>query len=56
MTVHNRISFDRRAFLKASGVLAIGFSMAGLSGPADATTLRAPKSVAKGAVLSLIHI
>ena len=56
MTVHNRISFDRRAFLKASGVLAIGFSMAGLSGPADATTLRAPKSVAKGAVDSWLTI
>ena len=56
MTVHNRISFDRRAFLKASGVLAVGFSMAGLSGPADATTLRAPKSVAKGAVDSWLTI
>ena len=56
MAVHNKTSFDRRAFLKASGVLAVGFSMAGLSGPADATTLRAPKSVAKGAVDSWLTI
>ncbi len=27
MTVHNSTFFDRRAFLKASGVLAVGFSM-----------------------------
>src|SRR4051812_27403295 len=56
MTVHNSTLFDRRAFLKASGVLAVGFSMAGLSGPAGATTLRAPKSVAKGAVDSWLTI
>jgi len=37
-------SFDRREFLKASGVLAIGFSMFGAAGPAGATALRAPKS------------
>ena len=55
MTVHDRISFDRRAFLKASGILAVGFSMAGISGPADATTLRAPKSVAKEAIEFVAH-
>jgi hypothetical protein len=43
MTIH-QTSFDRRAFLKASGILAIGFS---LSGTAGANTLGAPKSVAK---------
>ena len=56
MTIHDRISFDRRAFLKASGILAIGFSMSGLPGPAGATTLRAPKSVAKEAIDSWLTI
>ena len=51
-----RISFDRREFLKASGILAIGFSMAGVGGPAGAATLRAPKSVAKEAIDSWLTI
>ena len=52
MTVH-QTSFDRRAFLKAGGVLAIGFS---LSATAGANTLHAPKSVAKEAVDSWLTI
>jgi nicotinate dehydrogenase subunit B len=52
MTIH-QTSFDRRAFLKASGILAIGFS---LSGTAGANTLGAPKSVAKEAVDSWLTI
>jgi CO/xanthine dehydrogenase Mo-binding subunit len=56
MTIHDRISFDRRTFLKASGILAVGFSMAGLSDPAGANTLRAPKSVAKEAIDSWLTI
>ena len=50
------ISFDRREFLKASGVLAIGFSLSGAASPARAATLRAPKSVAKEAVDSWLTI
>src|SRR3981189_2379991 len=42
-----RTSFDRRQPLKASGILAIGFSMSGVIGSASAATLLAPKSVAK---------
>ena len=62
MTIHDhvslrgRTSFDRRTFLKASGVLAVGFSMARLAGSADAMTLSAPKSVAKEAVDSWLTI
>jgi nicotinate dehydrogenase subunit B len=52
MTIH-QTSFDRRAFLKASGILAVGFS---LSGTAGANTLGAPKSVAKEAVDSWLTI
>jgi nicotinate dehydrogenase subunit B len=56
MTIHDRISFDRRAFLKASGILAIGFSMSGIPGRAGAETLRAPKSAAKEAIDSWLTI
>src|ERR1043165_3089028 len=52
MTV-DQTSFDRRAFLKASGILAIGFSM---SATAGANTLLAAKSVAKEAVDSWLTI
>jgi CO/xanthine dehydrogenase Mo-binding subunit len=52
MTVHQK-SFDRRTFLKAGGILAVGFSM---SGTAGANTLSAPKSVAKEAVDSWLTI
>src|SRR5262245_34358062 len=55
-TLNAKASFDRRDFLKASGVLAIGFSMFGGAGPAGASTLRAPKSVAKEAVDSWLTI
>src|SRR5262247_1966560 len=55
-TLNAKASFDRRDFLKASGVLAIGFSMFGGAGPAGANTLRAPKSVAKEAVDSWLTI
>ena len=47
-TSSTRTSLDRREFLKASGILAIGFSMSSVAGSAGAATLRAPKSVAKG--------
>ncbi len=53
MTIYHR-SFDRRTFLKASGILAVGFSMAGL--PAGAQTLMAPRGVAKDAVDSWLTI
>src|SRR5262245_49514572 len=57
MTISStRTSFDRREFLKVSGVLAIGFSMSGLPGPVGANTLRAPKSVAKEAIDSWLTI
>jgi nicotinate dehydrogenase subunit B len=56
MTIHDRTSFDRRTFLKASGILAIGFSMSGLPGPTDAMTLRVPKSVVKEAIDSWLTI
>ncbi len=52
MTIH-QTSFDRRTFLKASGILAVSFSMAGTAG---ANTLAAPKSVAKEAVDSWLTI
>ncbi|MGB9364961.1 MAG: molybdopterin cofactor-binding domain-containing protein [Xanthobacteraceae bacterium] len=52
MTIHQK-SFDRRTFLKASGILVVGFS---LSGTAGANTLGAPKSVAKEAVDSWLTI
>src|SRR5262245_41514682 len=55
-TLNAKASFDRRDFLKASGVLAIGFSMFGGAGPAGASTLRAPKSVAKEAADSWLTI
>ena len=51
MTIH-QTSFDRRTFLKASGILAVGFS---LSDAAGANTLGAPKSVAKEASQLLAH-
>jgi nicotinate dehydrogenase subunit B len=51
-----RTSFDRRELLKASGILAIGFSIAGVVGPAGAATLSAPKSVAKDAIDSWLTI
>jgi nicotinate dehydrogenase subunit B len=51
-----RISFDRRELLKASGILAIGFSMSGVVGSAGAATLPAPKSVAKEAIDSWLTI
>jgi CO/xanthine dehydrogenase Mo-binding subunit len=50
------ISFDRREFLKASGILAIGFSLSGVAGPAIGATLRPAKSVAKEAVDSWLTI
>ena len=49
-------SFDRRQLLKASGMLAIGFSMSRAVGSASAATLLAPKSVAKEAVDSWLTI
>ena len=55
-TSSTRTSFDRREFLKASGILAIGFSMSGMAGSAGAATLRAPKSVAKEAINSWLTI
>ena len=51
-----RTSFDRRQLLKAGGILAIGFSMSGVAGPAAAATLLAPKSVAKDAIDSWLTI
>jgi CO/xanthine dehydrogenase Mo-binding subunit len=62
MTTPNaKPSFDRRDFLKAGGVLAVGFSMFGTVGTAGASapsaaTLRAPKSVAKEAADSWLTI
>ena len=57
MTISStRTSLDRRQFLKASGILAIGFSMSGMVGSAGAATLRAPKSVAKEAIDSWLTI
>jgi CO/xanthine dehydrogenase Mo-binding subunit len=55
-TLSARTSFDRRELLKASGILAIGFSMAGMAGPAAPATLLAPKSVAKDAIDSWLTI
>src|SRR5215510_7796587 len=55
-TLNAKASFDRRDFLKASGALAIGFSMFGGADPAGANTLRAPKSVAKEAADSWLTI
>jgi len=55
-TLNAKASFDRRDFLKAGGVLAMGFSMFGGAGPAGANTLRAPKSVAKEAADSWLTI
>jgi nicotinate dehydrogenase subunit B len=52
MTVHQRL-FDRRAFLKATGILAVGFSM---SGTAAAQSLMAPRGVAKDVVDSWLTI
>jgi CO/xanthine dehydrogenase Mo-binding subunit len=49
-------SFDRREFLKVTGVLVIGFSMGSVTGAAGATTLRPPKSVAKEAIDSWLTI
>jgi nicotinate dehydrogenase subunit B len=56
MTIHDRTTLDRRTFLKASGILAVGFSMAGLPDAAGAQPLRAPKSVAKEAIDSWLTI
>ena len=55
-TSSSRTSFDRRDFLKASGILTIGFSMSSVAGSAGAATLRAPKSVAKETIDSWITI
>lgn len=52
MTIH-QTALDRRTFLQASGILAIGFS---LSVPAGANTLPMAKSVAKEAVDSWLTI
>lgn len=52
MAIHQR-SFDRRTFLKASGILAVGFSMSGI---AAAQSLMAPRGVAKDAVDSWLTI
>ena len=52
MTVHQK-SFDRRTFLKATGILAVGFSM---SGTATAQSLMAPHGVAKDVVDSWLTI
>jgi CO/xanthine dehydrogenase Mo-binding subunit len=52
MTAHQRL-FNRRAFLKASGILAIGFS---IPGAAAAQSLKAPRGVAKEAVDSWLTI
>ena len=52
MTVHQK-SFDRRTFLKATGILAVGFSM---SGTATAQSLMAPRGVAKDVVDSWLTI
>jgi nicotinate dehydrogenase subunit B len=57
MANSKKISFDRRTFLKAGGVLAIGFSMAGLTTQASASVaLRPAKSVAKEATDSWLTI
>ena len=52
--------FDRRAFLKASGALTVGFSMLGArvadAAIESATTLRPPKSVANDAIDSWLVI
>lgn len=52
--------FDRRAFLKASGALTVGFSMLGArvadAAIESATTLRPPKSVANEAIDSWLVI
>ncbi len=53
MTIHDRMSFDRRTFLKATGILAVGFSM---SGTAAAQSLMAPRGVAKDAIDSWLTI
>src|SRR5262249_56476124 len=50
------IASDRRELRKASGILAIGFSMSGGVGSAGAATLPAPKSVAKEAIDSWLTI
>jgi nicotinate dehydrogenase subunit B len=55
-TLSSTTSFDRRTFLKASSILAIGFSMVSVAGPAGAMALRAPKSVVKEAVDSWLTI
>jgi len=55
-TLNLTTSFDRRDFLKASGVLVIGFSMWRPTGASAATTLRAPKDVAKEAIDSWLTI
>jgi nicotinate dehydrogenase subunit B len=57
MTAFNaRTSFDRRELLKASGVLAIGFSMSFAAGSSRAAALLPPKSVAKDAIDSWLTI
>lgn len=52
--------FDRRSFLKATGVLTVGFSMLGArvadAAVGPAATLRAPKSVANDAIDSWLVI
>lgn len=56
MTTHVSTALDRRTFLMASGVLAVGFSISALPASAATGPLRAPKSVAKGAVDSWLTI
>src|SRR5262245_34891398 len=57
MTAFNaRTAFDRRELLKASGVLAIGFSMSFAAGASRAAALLPPKSVAKDAIDSWLTI
>jgi nicotinate dehydrogenase subunit B len=56
ITANARTSFDRRELLKASGVLAIGFSMSFAAGSSRAAALLPPKSVAKDAIDSWLTI
>ena len=47
MSNSKKTSFDRRTFLKAGGVLAIGFSMAGLATEAGASVALRPASLSQ---------
>jgi nicotinate dehydrogenase subunit B len=55
-TARDRTALDRRAFLKASGILVVGFSILAHPAPAAAATLRAPRSTAKEEVDSWLVI